>query len=305
MYNQCSIKAPGTGNPLQDLLPGDCEHGWHVARNLIKPLNHLGSLRRKELIAADLNLHNTRTPPRWFDANYAMLANHQARKVPTADLIDHLARQLHQVGRPLTAAGILDRLRDYATIQHMEFHPSDVCNLTCCGCTYGHDDPDRRPLPISFPFHEIKTIAQMKPRSMVIIGGGEPALYRSGKHGFQEVVDEICSTNPGIALALVTNGTHKPPGDWPNRFSWIRLSLDAATEETYSAFRGKPMFDRVIQNFLDYLDHDVRYVGISFLFARSNVRDYAAVARFIFALVRKKKPNGVAQSQHPVPPAAA
>jgi radical SAM protein with 4Fe4S-binding SPASM domain len=125
---------------------------------------------------------------------------------------------------------------------------------------------------------------------MVIIGGGEPTLYKSGNHRFQEMVEEIWATNPSIRLALVTNGTHKPPGDWPNRFSWIRLSLDAATEETYSAFRGKPMFDRVIQNYLNYLDHDIRFVGISFLFARSNVHDYAAVARFIFELVKKEKP---------------
>jgi MoaA/NifB/PqqE/SkfB family radical SAM enzyme len=130
----------------------------------------------------------------------------------------------------------------------------------------------------------------MKPGSMVIIGGGEPTLYKSGKYRFQEMVEEICSTNPGIVLALVTNGTYKPAGDWPGRLSWIRLSLDAATEDTYSAFRGKPLFNRVIQNYLSYLDHDARYVGISFLFARSNVHDYAAVARFIFELVKKEKP---------------
>jgi MoaA/NifB/PqqE/SkfB family radical SAM enzyme len=128
---------------------------------------------------------------------------------------------------------------------------------------------------------------------MVIIGGGEPTLYLSGKYRFQEMVEEVCHTNPGIVLALVTNGTHKPPGDWPSRLRWIRLSLDAATEDTYLAFRGKPMFNRVIQNYLSYLDHDVRYVGISFLFARSNIHDYAAVARFIFELIKKEKPHAL------------
>jgi MoaA/NifB/PqqE/SkfB family radical SAM enzyme len=128
---------------------------------------------------------------------------------------------------------------------------------------------------------------------MVIIGGGEPTLYKSGNYRFQEMVEEICNTHPGIVLALVTNGTHKPPGDWPSRLSWIRLSLDAATEDTYSAFRGKPMFNRVIRNYLSYLDYDVRYVGISFLFARSNIHDYAAVARFIFQLVKEEKPHAL------------
>lgn len=293
VYNNRTAKPQALDNPLRDLLPDDYERGWHVARNLIKPLNHLDSLRRKEEIAAELHLHNKRTPPRWFDENYDVLSNHQARQVSTAEVIAHLAGQLYQAGKPLSKAQIASRLRGYATIRHMEFHPSDVCNLSCRDCTYGHDDPERKPPPINFPFQEIKRIARMKPRSMVIIGGGEPTLYRNGGHRFQEMVEEVCNTNPGIVLALVTNGTYKPPGDWPSRLSWIRVSLDAATEATYTAFRGKPLFNRVIQNYLRYLDYDVRYVGISFLFARSNIHDYAAVARLIFELVKKEKPHAL------------
>lgn len=293
VYNNLLTKPQSLDNPLRNLLPDDYDHGWHVARNLIKPLNHLDFLRRKEEIAVELNLHNKLTPPLCFDVNYDILAKHQTRNISTAGVIKYLAGQLHQAGNPLSESDIADRLCEYATIHHMEFHPSDVCNLTCCGCTYGYDDPERKPLPINFPFQEVKKIAQMKPRSMVIIGGGEPGLFRYGHHRFQEMVEEICTTNPGITLALVTNGTYKPPGDWPNRFSWIRVSLDAATEDTYSAFRGKPMFNRVIQNYLSYLDYDIRYVGISFLFARSNIHDYATVARFIFELVKKERPQAL------------
>jgi MoaA/NifB/PqqE/SkfB family radical SAM enzyme len=262
-----------------------------VARNPSKPLNHLDFLRHKEQIASELHLHNQRTPPCWFDENYDVLSRHQAREVSTGAVIAHLADQLHRAGRPLSEADVASRLRAYATIRHMEFHPSDVCNLSCRDCTYGHDDPKRKPPPVNFPFHEIHRIARMRPRSMVIIGGGEPTLYRSGEHRFQQMVEEVCNTNPGIALALVTNGTHKPPGDWPDKMRWIRVSLDAATEATYTAFRGKPMFRRVLRNFLSYLDHDVPYAGISFLFARSNIQDYAAVARLIFELVKTEKPR--------------
>jgi sulfatase maturation enzyme AslB (radical SAM superfamily) len=293
VYNNLLIRDQSLDNPLGDLLPDDYERGWHVARNLIKPLNHLDFLRRKEEIAVELNLHNTLTPPLWFNANYDLLTRHQARKISTADVIRRLVRQLYQADRPLSEADIASRLHEYATIRHMEFHPSDVCNLACCDCTYGHNDPERKPPPINFPFQEIQKIAQMKPESMVIIGGGEPTLYKSRNYRFQETVEEICNTNPGIVLALVTNGTYKPPGNWPNRMSWIRLSLDAATKDTYLAFRGKPMFKRVIRNYLNYLDYDARYVGISFLFARSNIHDYAAVARFIFELVKEEKPHAL------------
>jgi MoaA/NifB/PqqE/SkfB family radical SAM enzyme len=293
VYNNLLPRTLSEDSALQDLCPDDYDHVWHVARNLLKPLNHLGFLRRKEEIAVELDLHNMLTPSTLFSVNHALLAEHQAGKISTADVVKHLAGQLQQEGRPLSEGDITAKLREYATIRHMEFHPSDVCNLTCCGCTYAHDDPECKPPPINFPFLEIRKIAQMKPQSMVIIGGGEPTFYRTDNHRFQEMVEEVCATNPGTILALVTNGTYKPPGDWPNRFSWIRLSLDAASEETYTAFRGKPMFDRVIQNYLSYLDYDAIYVGISFLFARSNVHDYAAVAHTIFELVKKEKPHAL------------
>ncbi len=293
VYNNLLTRASRLGNPLRDLLPDHDDRGWSVARNLIKPLNHLDFLKRKEELAVELNLHAVLTPPALFDANYAILAKHQARTVTTRAVVEHLAAQLSREGQPLSEDEVVDRLREYATIRHMEFHPSDICNLTCRGCTYGHDDPERKPLPVNYPFQEIKKISRLKPRSMIIIGGGEPTLYRSGNHRFQEMVEEISRSNPGITLALVTNGTSKPPGDWPNRFNWIRLSLDAASPETYQAFRGKPLFDRVIQNYLSYLDDDVHYVGISFLFAQANIHDYAAVARFIFDLVKNEKPRAL------------
>lgn len=291
VYNNLPGRKQDRDHPLQFLLPADYDHGWHVSRNLLKPLNHLGFLQRKEEIAIQLNLHNLATPSERFDPNYQLLARHQARMVSTIDVISHLTRQLQQDGSSLSGANVRELLREYATVRHMEFHPTDVCNLTCRGCTYGHDVPELKPLPINFPFHEIKKIAQLQPRSMNIIGGGEPTLFRNGNYRFQEMIEEVRSTNPGVQLALVTNGTYKPDGDWPNRFAWIRVSIDAATAETYANFRGKPMFGRVIQNYLSYLDYDVPYVGVSFLFARSNIHEYAKVAQFIFELVKEEKPR--------------
>jgi MoaA/NifB/PqqE/SkfB family radical SAM enzyme len=288
VYNNLLTRPSRPENPLRDLLTNHDDRGWSVARNLIKPLNHLDFVKRKEELAVQLNLHSKLTPPAIFDVNYAVLAKHQARTMTTGAVIEHLAAQLRRENQE-----VVDRLREYATVRHMEFHPSDVCNLTCRGCTYGHDDPERKPSPVNYPFQEIKKISQLKPRSMVIIGGGEPTLYRSANYGFQEMVDEISSTNVGIALALITNGTCKPSGDWPNRLSWIRVSLDAATEATYTAFRGKPLFDRVCKNYLSYLNYDVRYVGISFLFAQANIHDYTAVAKFIFNLVKNEKPHAL------------
>jgi MoaA/NifB/PqqE/SkfB family radical SAM enzyme len=280
-----------TQNDPLAFLRGDDERGWRVARNLRKPLNHLDFLRKQEAIAARLNLHNVHTPPVTFDLNYRLLEAHQRSEISTASVIEHLAGQLRRQGRGLPKEEIRRLLGEYATVCHMEFHPCDACNLTCHGCTYGHDDPRTKPSPVHYPFQYTREIARLKPKSMVIIGGGEPTLYRDGPHRFQELVEEICDAMPGIALALVTNGTYRPPGDWPNRFSWIRLSLDAATPETYRAFRGRPLLDRVIVNLIDYLDYDVPYTGISFLFSKANIHEYAAAARFIYNRVKDAKPQ--------------
>ncbi len=293
IYNPLSPIPRGADHPLRDLLPDDDEHGWHVARNLRKPLNHLDFLRQKENLAAELHLHSELTPRSWFDVNYELLSQHQAGKVSTSGVIRQLAAQLYAAGHALSEDEIIEKLRAYAAIRHMEFHPSDICSLTCRGCTYGHDDTERKPAPICFPFGRLCSIVQMRPRSMVIIGGGEPTLYKSGAYRFKEMVEEIRHLHPGIALALITNGVYKPPGSWPEQLQWIRVSLDAATDETYTAFRGKRMFQRVVQNYLSYLDHDVRYVGIGFLFSRLNIHEYAAVARFLFDLVRRERPESL------------
>ncbi len=277
-------------HPLKH-LESDKDSGWHVARNLLKPLNHLGFLQEKEKLALKLNLHNLYTPRELFDFNYQMLVAHQQKKVSTEQAIGLLAEQLNDGEYPVAVKKVRNWLHSYATIRHMEFHPSDVCNLTCTDCTYGHDEAETKPLPINFDFNSIKNIANLQPQSMVIIGGGEPTLYVDKKRRFQAMTKEILNYMPGISLALVTNGTFLPPGDWPNSYSWIRLSLDAATPHTYKNFRGKNFFSRVIRNYLKYLDFNVKHVGISFLFAKSNIHEYAKVAEFIFSLIKKEKPQ--------------
>lgn len=286
IYNTQGIRgSTSIENPLGHLR-GNPEIGWQAQRNLLKPLNHLDFLAAKEKTARELQLHNVLTAPDTFDENYRMLAEHQSGQLTTDEVIHSLSQQTR-----MDTTAIRQTLSDYAEVTHMEFHPSDVCNLTCQGCTYGHDNPETKPLPINFPYHAIERMSRLKPKSMVIIGGGEPTLYASSGKRFQGLVDKIDEEMPDIDLALVTNGTHKPEGDWPDRFSWVRLSLDAASPETYQAFRGKPTFQNVVNNFLGYLDHDVKFVGISFLYAKPNVHEYAQVAKFIYELVKDKKPD--------------
>lgn len=178
VYNNLVGRKTLRDHPLPELLPDDHNHGWHVARNLLKPLNHLQFLQRKEAIAITLNLHNTYTQPDLFECNYQLLAKHQSRLTSVNEVITTITSQLRASGRSVSEDDVRTLLSEYSTIRHMEFHPTDVCNLRCRGCTYGHDDPLRKPLPINFPFDSIKRIAALRPSSMVLIGGDEPILPR-------------------------------------------------------------------------------------------------------------------------------
>lgn len=295
IYNFQSGPPRSDSHPLAELLPEDPDHGWPVARHPLKPLNHLEFLREKERLAQELNLHNFLTPAELFDANYRLLAAHQARQVSTEEVIKHLTAQLQAEGKPVTVPVVQEKLAAYARVRHMEFHPTDICNLRCYGCSYLHDRPDRRPTRVTFPFARLPEIARLQPRSMVICGGGEPTLYRDGNYRFPDIVAQLLAILPDLRLALLTNGTRKPQGHWPDKFAWIRISLDAATAATYDYFRGKPYFEVVLSNYLSYLQSAAPYVGVGFLFSKANIAEYAAVAELIFTLVRRRQPQHLAK----------
>ncbi len=77
----------------------------------------------------------------------------------------------------------------------------------------------------------LRLLAERGLRSVILIGGGEPALHPQ----FEEAVAEIKGL--GLQCAIVSNGAHNDriarvagplgPGDW------VRLSLDAGTDETF------------------------------------------------------------------------
>lgn len=234
-----------------DFLRGNSEHGWGVARNPVKVLNHLDFIRCQE----------------------------------------QLASRLENDGLSETQRSTL--LQEYVKARHIEFHPTDLCNLTCKGCTYGHDDHILP--PVQFPFDQVEKLAEFDPLSMVIAGGGEPVAYRWKHYHFPELIQEIRRVLPDTKLALVTNGTFIPAGNWPVHFDWIRVSLDASTPATYESYRGKPVFQKVTANILRYLDFPVKYVGVGFVFSKFNIHEYVSIIPFIHDFILKGKPNSLAR----------
>ena len=70
-------------------------------------------------------------------------------------------------------------------------------------------------------------------RAIQFTGGGEPTVHPQHREVFQRVVEL------GFDWAMVTNGAILRPGvpELLTRAKWIRVSLDAGTDESYSSIR--------------------------------------------------------------------
>lgn len=146
----------------------------------------------------------------------------------------------------------LDRIYALRRGEHivpMQFHfvLSDLCNHDCGFCSYrmsGHPsnalfslDGKRNPNRM-IPTDKVREIlddcAQMGVRGIQFTGGGEPTVHPDHIDLFRHALDR------GLKCALVTNGNLLRDG-WREvlpRFSWIRVSLDAGTANTYGEMRG-------------------------------------------------------------------
>lgn len=146
----------------------------------------------------------------------------------------------------------------------VDLDPTTVCDLACPECIssqvlhHGQIGQDR----IVRLAHEL---AESDVRAVILIGGGEPLLHRS----VGEIIEVLHGA--GIKLGLVTNGTqiHRHIDRLAGMLSWVRVSLDAGSADTYQTFRpsrGKrSAFPQVIENMRLLASRKKGRLGYSFL----------------------------------------
>ncbi|MET8543719.1 radical SAM protein [Kitasatospora sp. NPDC004799] len=146
----------------------------------------------------------------------------------------------------------------------VDLDPTTVCDLACPECIssqvlhQGQLGQDR----ILRLAHEL---ADSGVRAVILIGGGEPLMHRT----IGQVIEVLHGA--GIRIGLVTNGTqiHRHIDRLAPMLSWVRVSIDAGTAETYAAFRparGKrSVFPQVIENMRLLAGRKAGRLGYSFL----------------------------------------
>jgi hypothetical protein len=117
----------------------------------------------------------------------------------------------------------------------VELDPTTACNLACHDCISanllnqgGIDNERLMRLAEEFAQHGV--------RAVVLIGGGEPMAHPK----FGALVESLYQA--GIKVGVTTNGTLMPRymDQCINMTSWLRVSVDAGSEEVFAEFRPMP-----------------------------------------------------------------
>jgi len=156
--------------------------------------------------------------------------------------------------------------------------------LNCFYCTYRWAVHGLKKEEKFYPFDKLDRIVVLKPRAIVISGGGEPTLYRDSNKDFNDLVCHLAENIPGVRIGLTTNGAYVPPGDYIKYIEWVRVSLDASNEKTFKMLKDGS-YDNRISVILQYLESPIKYVGVGFLYNRFNISEIPEVIRNIYDIV--------------------
>ncbi|MER8041663.1 radical SAM protein [Streptomyces sp. NPDC094032] len=146
----------------------------------------------------------------------------------------------------------------------VDLDPTTFCDLACPECISGKLLNQGRFTPERLAALAEEIVA-MGVRAVVLIGGGEPLAHR-GTRRVLRILGEA-----GLAVGVVTNGTmiRQNLSELAQYASWVRVSVDAGTADTYGRFRpdrkGRSVFDKVIENMRLLAAEKSGALGYSFL----------------------------------------
>ncbi len=156
--------------------------------------------------------------------------------------------------------------------------PSNYCNSNCKHCFVKDYNKDNRAnLDKDLMIKIIKDLRWGGVKAMAFCGGGEPLMNPA-------TLDAIIACGDvGLENGLITNGTlldDKIMDAVLNNSSFIRLSVDAATKETYKEVHGIDKFDGVINNIKYLTTHNENgtEVSASFLITKDNYMEVYSFA---------------------------
>lgn len=185
---------------------------------------------------------------------------------------------------PFKLVRYADRLSGQVRPIHWDVDPSSVCDHRCRSCPYIFDGtidpmlgvtrPDSAPARRTFLEYDrlVRFFDEARARggkAITFVGGGEPTLHPR----ITEILQDAYAR--GFKFGLVTHLGRAYRDDFFDvlaKATWIRISLNAATPETYSRHQGRDDFAQAIANAAHVSGAGPR-VGMSFLVTEENYRE--------------------------------
>jgi len=265
---------------VQRLKSLQCKYfGPMQGRNRNRVINHVETVSSKLKV-----IEKIRKSPICND----ILIKHFNNQISTDKAIEEIIK---------SKIGITPKLLESFTRRYnIEFHICDACNLRCNGCTY-FQDVASKPKAVSFPFDQVGRIfSVIRPKSITLVGGGEPALYKSHKQKLGDFIYAIGNGEFNCApeIGLISNGTLWPMGNskWHHYVKWVRYSLDASSVELYMRGKGANYFEKVIENVFQTLtETKIPQVGVGFLYHPGNIAEAGPLISLLANRIRKNCPE--------------
>lgn len=159
--------------------------------------------------------------------------------------IDSTKIQYH----PKRVAQLLDAYNDWEVAKnvypiYVEISPMGACNHRCTFCSVEYIGYNTGSLDATLLAERLHEMGSLGVKSIQYAGEGEPLLHKKINY----IVDQ--TLDAGIDVAFITNGVLLDKLENINEISWVRVSLNAGTKETYAkVHQTKPEdFDRVVEN---------------------------------------------------------
>lgn len=146
----------------------------------------------------------------------------------------------------------------------VELDPTSRCNLACPDCISG-ELLNKDEIPSGRLLQLADELIDAGVKAVILIGGGEPMMHPS----IEKVIERFGGA--GVKIGITTNGLFlKKYLDVTAEFaSWVRVSMDAATSETFNRIRpskvGKSLFDSAIKNMQTFAKVKKGRLGYSFM----------------------------------------
>ena len=161
---------------------------------------------------------------------------------------------------------------------HLQLIISDLCNQDCGFCAYrmeggfstelfpqnGRKNPSRF-IPTAKVTEIIRDAVKLGVKAIEFTGGGEPTVHKDWEFILNFAISQ------GLQVGLVTNGTRLAGSEGIIAgLTWLRISLDAGTEQTYAATRQSKLWWKVIENIRAAVKVTGPVLGVGYVITKEN-----------------------------------